>query len=116
MGRGLGDSIERVTKKTGIKAVVDKIAEVFDFDCKCNERKEKLNKMFPYIKPNCLTEDEYVYLSTFNFNTNVIGSAETTKLLRIYNRVFNKKQKFTNCITCWKNILTDLQKIYNEYK
>tara|TARA_B100001094_G_C17885642_1_gene649068 strand:- start:162 stop:314 length:153 start_codon:yes stop_codon:yes gene_type:complete len=46
--KGLGDSIEKITKATGIKKVVDKIAG--KKDCGCNKRKEKLNKMFPYKK------------------------------------------------------------------
>ena len=54
----LGDSIERITKATGIKKVVDKISEVTGIDCKCSERKEALNKMFPYVKVRQFTEDE----------------------------------------------------------
>tara|TARA_R110002072_G_scaffold19596_9_gene72560 strand:- start:505 stop:657 length:153 start_codon:yes stop_codon:yes gene_type:complete len=46
--KGLGDSIEKITKATGIKKVVDKITG--KKDCGCNKRKEKLNKMFPYKK------------------------------------------------------------------
>ena len=41
----MGDTIEKVTEATGIKIAVKKI--VGD-DCGCDERKEKLNKMFPY--------------------------------------------------------------------
>ena len=48
--KGLGDSIEKITKATGIKKVVDKVAKVTGKDCGCNKRKEKLNKMFPYKK------------------------------------------------------------------
>ena len=48
---GLGDTIETVTKKTGIKSVVKKIAKAVGInDCGCNERREKLNKAFPYKK------------------------------------------------------------------
>ena len=46
--KGLGDSIEKITKATGIKKVVDKITG--DKDCGCNKRKEALNKAFPYKK------------------------------------------------------------------
>ena len=46
--RGLGDSIERITKATGVKHLVDSLAEIFGKDCKCKDRKEKLNKLFPY--------------------------------------------------------------------
>ena len=46
--KGLGDSIEKITKATGIKKVVDKIIEVTGKDCGCEERKNTLNKIFPY--------------------------------------------------------------------
>lgn len=42
--KGLGDSIEKFTKATGIKKIVDSIPG----DCGCSKRKEKLNKAFPY--------------------------------------------------------------------
>jgi hypothetical protein len=43
--KGLGDTVERFTKATGIKKVVDKAT---NGNCGCNRRKEKLNKLFPY--------------------------------------------------------------------
>lgn len=46
--RGLGDTIEKITTVTGIKAVVDTVSEVTKKDCGCNKRKDKLNKLFPY--------------------------------------------------------------------
>ena len=44
--RGLGDSIEKFTKFTGIKTLVDIVTE--EKDCGCNKRKNWLNKQFPY--------------------------------------------------------------------
>jgi hypothetical protein len=46
--KGLGDSIEKITKATGIKTVVNKVSEGLNIPCGCTARKEKLNKMFPY--------------------------------------------------------------------
>ena len=46
--KGLGDSIEKFTKATGIKKVVDTVAKVTGKDCGCNKRKETLNRFFPY--------------------------------------------------------------------
>ena len=46
--KGLGDTIEKITKITGIKKVVDKVSKVTGKDCGCNKRKETLNKLFPY--------------------------------------------------------------------
>ena len=46
--KGLGDSIEKITKATGIKKVVNKISKVTGKDCGCGKRKETLNRLFPY--------------------------------------------------------------------
>ena len=50
--KGLGDSIEKITKATGIKKVVDTVNKATGKkDCGCNKRKQNLNRMFPY-NPN----------------------------------------------------------------
>ena len=46
--KGLGDTIEKITKATGIKKVVDTISKTTDKDCGCGKRKETLNRLFPY--------------------------------------------------------------------
>jgi len=46
--KGLGDTIEKITKATGIKKVVEKVSEITGKDCGCNERKDTLNRLFPY--------------------------------------------------------------------
>ena len=46
--KGLGDTIEKITKATGIKKVVDKVNKITGKDCGCDERKETLNRFFPY--------------------------------------------------------------------
>ena len=48
--KGLGDSIEKATKVTGIKTMVDTISKGLNIPCGCQARKERLNKMFPYKK------------------------------------------------------------------
>ena len=42
--KGLGDTIETITKATGIKKVVEKISKATGKDCGCDKRKEYLNK------------------------------------------------------------------------
>jgi|TARA_R110000744_G_scaffold3248_1_gene12581 hypothetical protein len=42
--KGLGDTIEKITKATGIKKLVEKLPG----KCNCDNRKEMLNKAFPY--------------------------------------------------------------------
>ena len=47
--KGLGDSIEKFTKMTGIKSLAQVGTRAMGKkDCGCNKRKEALNKMFPY--------------------------------------------------------------------
>jgi len=46
--KGLGDTIEKITKVTGIKKVVDTVSKVVDKDCGCGGRKNTLNRLFPY--------------------------------------------------------------------
>lgn len=43
--KGLGDTIEKVTASTGIKNLVEKATKG---NCGCKDRKDKLNKLFPY--------------------------------------------------------------------
>ncbi len=45
--KGLGDTIEKIAKVTGIKKIVTKTV---GNDCGCDDRKEFLNKKFPYKK------------------------------------------------------------------
>lgn len=48
--KGLGDTVERFTKATGIKSVVDRVSQGLNIPCGCEGRKEALNKMFQYKK------------------------------------------------------------------
>ena len=48
--KGLGDTIQKITKATGIKKVVDKISEVTKKDCGCAKSEDTLNRLFPYNK------------------------------------------------------------------
>lgn len=48
--KGLGDTIEKFTKATGIKKAVDAVVVVTGKPCGCEKRKDTLNRMFPYKK------------------------------------------------------------------
>lgn len=111
--QGLGDTVEKVLEATGIAKVAKWI---MGEDCGCEERKQKLNELFPYKKPLCLLEDEYNYLTEFfSRGTNRIKPTEQQQLLRIYNRVFKERQEPTTCSSCWQNILNKLSKVHAEY-
>ena len=114
--KGFGDTVEKITKATGIKKVVDTVADALDTDCGCDKRKKKLNELFPYLMPELLTEDEFNFLDlTFKNETNKIKDPD--RILEIYNRVFKDKKKMTNCSLCFVNqVYNKLKAIYNEYK
>jgi len=112
--QGLGDTIEQITEATGIKKLVKFIA---GDDCGCKERKEKLNALFPYHKPECLTEDEYNYLDeTKVLEKNTIKPSEQDAILKIYNRVFHVSREPTSCASCLRDIVIKMQKVFAEYQ
>jgi hypothetical protein len=111
---GLGDTIEAITTATGIKAAVDWFSEATGVDCGCDARKEKLNKIFRYRKPECLTQAEYEYIGKMK-GRNVVTAFEQTELNKIYNRVFNDKVQPTNCGSCLRGRLQELEALYNAY-
>ena len=113
--KGIGDTIEKITTATGIKAAVEYLEEKLDFDCGCEERKERLNKLFPY-KTECLIEEEFIYLDNFNFGTETLTPDEQRNLLKIYNRVFSQNREMTSCRACWAEIVNKLRTVYGEYK
>ena len=111
---GLGDTIEKITTATGIKKAVKFLAGE---DCGCDARKEKLNEIFRYTKPECLTEDEYDYLdSVFKKGGSTIPAAQQLRMITIYNRVFHQKKQQTSCGRCFMSTYNDLKRLMNEYK
>ena len=112
--KGLGDDIEKITEATGIKKLVKFIAGE---DCGCDARKEKLNKIFRHNKLECLTEDEYDYLTEFFAkNKNVLNNEEIKKLYEISNRIFNKNNKPSSCSSCIRTTVLRLKKLVDAYK
>ena len=113
---GLGDTIAKVTKATGIDKLVKFIAGE---DCGCEERKEKLNKLFRYKQPLCLTENEFNYLTEFQkVNNTTLTKQEGDQIATIWNRVFQSRKFYRPC-TCnpkaWQDMINDLLIIYKEY-
>ena len=48
--KGLGDTVAKFTKATGIKKVVDTVSKATGKGCGCGKRKDTLNRLFPYNK------------------------------------------------------------------
>ena len=111
--KGLGDTIEQITTATGIKAVVDKISEVTGIDCGCKERKELLNKIWTYRKPNCLSNESVEWLNTFLQNKpNQLTIKQQEKLKVIYKETFNIDFQSTSCGSCWRDMIREIERVY----
>ena len=108
--KGLGDTVEKALKATGI----DKIAKkVLGDDCGCEERKEKLNKMFPY-KVRQFTEDEIKIYEEVDarLTGGKISGQDQGIMVKLYNKVFNANKKPSGCSSCVKETLAKLKKVY----
>ena len=110
---GVGDTVAKITKATGIEKAVKFLAGE---DCGCDERKEVLNHIFPYQKPLCFTEEEYNYLTGRIGKMNKVTIEEQKQILSIYNRVFKDKKELTSCSSCFLNgVWKKLERVYKEY-
>lgn len=109
---GLGDTVEKITKATGIKKAVKWLAGE---DCGCSQRQEKLNKMFRYKKPECLTENEFNLIKmAIDTKKNKFTPDEQETYKKIYERIFKTKVECTPC-SFGKLIWKDLVSVYNQY-
>lgn len=115
---GLGDDIEKITKKTGIKKVVDTVFQKLEKSCGCEERKIKLNEIFRYEKPECFNEEDFnVVRNAVESNQNKFSPQEQENFVDIYTRVFPDLKR-PECTPCsFKNeVYNRLVKVYNTYK
>ena len=112
--QGLGDAVEKITEVTGVKKAVK---FMFGENCGCDERKEKLNKLFPYKKkPECIKQKEFTFLDRiYKDNARVLSREDNKELYKVYNRVFNAKKVSTTCGSCVKSVMNELKRVYNEY-
>lgn len=112
--RGFGDTVAKFTEATGVDKLVHFIA---GDDCKCKERQEKLNKLFPYKVPECLKEEEYNTLTNLLPNMAVrVRPSDQIEFLKVYNRVFKTNEQPTSCASCLNDMLRKIKMVYNEYQ
>jgi hypothetical protein len=117
--RGLGDTIEKITKATGIKKLVEFVAGE---DCGCEDRKQKLNALFRYKTPQCFTEQQHDYLTKFyERNPSRVTHKEVAEINAIYNHVFfyKPKKEASSCGSCIMSTIKELYvyfEAYNESK
>ena len=112
--QGLGDTIEAITTATGIKAGVELLSKALDWDCGCDERKEKLNQLWSYRKPKCLEEEDFKYLQEFFAKPqNEIPPKTQWDLTDIYFRIFGIRLENSSCSSCWRDYISQIRQVYN---
>ena len=111
--KGLGDKIAAVTKATGIEKVVKTF---FGDDCGCDERRDRLNKMFPSRKVVQMDEEQIAFFRDViqvKYRTHAnLGREVGDKFYQLYQDVFGVKKTKTSCSSCNKNMYIELLKVY----
>ena len=111
--KGLGDTIQKITKAAGVEKVVKTF---FGDDCGCDERRERLNKMFPYREVEPMDEEQKAFFKdtlqpAYRSGKN-LGQSNTKTFYKLYEETFKKKTKPTRCASCNKNMYIELLKVY----
>ncbi len=114
--KGLGDTIQKVTKATGVEKIVKSF---FGDDCGCDERRDKLNKMFPYRDVKQMNDEQArffvdVLQPAYRSGKN-LGKENADEFYKLYEHIFNKKMKRTSCASCNKNMYIELLKVYESH-
>lgn len=116
--KGVGDTIEKITTATGIKAATDYVFDKLGKDCGCDKRRDILNEKFRYEKPLCFEESEYnMVRDAIESRKNKFTRDEVTAFVDIYARVFPKLKR-PECTSCSFNstVWPRLVKLYETYK
>jgi hypothetical protein len=112
--KGLGDTVEKVLEVTGVAKVAKWL---LGEDCNCDERKAKLNELFPYRKAKCLEQSEYDWLTEwFDKKAEAIKPSEQKTILAIHSRVFGVRNEPTSCGSCILERVNQLKQVYNTYE
>jgi hypothetical protein len=113
---GAGDIVETITKKTGIKSIVNKITK----DCGCDERKAALNKILPLKPSNCFTEEQFEQWTIFRErpNQNTVTKEEQKLISDVLRHIYGIAIK-QSCQSCsggvYKKWIDKINKFYDSY-
>lgn len=127
--KGAGDIVEKITKKTGVKKVVELFAN--GKDCGCDKRKEKLNaiRVPKKITVNCFNETQYNEYKNFidTRKVKMLGASkgkgtltvkEVSFVSNLYANITNTPP-FKPCSTCSAKpvirMIEVLDQVFNTY-
>ena len=107
--KGLGDKIAEVTKATGIDKLVHAVVE----DCGCDERRAKLNAMFPGRNVEMSAQDVTAFEELLPaIERGRLNRSQSRTMYDIFNRTFNAREKPCNCTGKNKRMVEKLQRAY----
>lgn len=110
--QGLGDTIKKVAAATGVEKLVKSF---FGDDCGCEERRKRLNQMFPYSKITPMTPEQITLFKNVlqpAYRIGTLSKDQADEFYRLYEEVFNVRKDRTNCATCNKSMYLELLKVF----
>lgn len=96
-------------------------SQITGADCGCEERKEKMNKLFARkrLKARCITADEYYQLTeVLKIQNRRIPSKQQREIARFYSVIFGTRYEVwcDSCPEIWKAHIKDLEGVRDLYK
>ena len=119
--KGLGDDIKKITSATRLDQLTERIAKLLDEDCGCDERQDKLNKLFPYKQNDTSIPTELIHecIDVWeDIKTGVAKNVEAKKkMIELHNEIYKSNYKTTsNCGTCLNSCYQGIKKIVEKFK
>ena len=108
--KGLGDTIAKVTKATGVDKLVHALVGE---DCGCDERREKLNKLFPYAQSMDSEQRERYETHLGDWRSQPRIELDQQKvMIDLLHETTGTRIKLSRCGSCIRNSLSKLEIIY----
>jgi len=109
--KGFGDTIQKITEATKLDALAKAIAGE---DCGCDERRKKLNALFPYAQPMSeQSKRKWEEVIEPAWGRNTLKRPDQLALTEVWLQVFGKRKHFTSCASCLTKALKQLKKAYD---
>ena len=77
-------------------------------NCECSA-KPILDNLFPYYKPECLTEDEFDILKDNLIDKKDLLEDNKEHILKVYNRVFKQNREYG------EKVYNHIERVYKEF-
>lgn len=109
---GLGDAIDKVTTATGIKKVVK---AVVGEDCGCEERRDRLNKKYPFLRDARMDEKQKGIWNNIivpGWKRGRLEGGEASALTKLFLDFGISKPAWRRCGSCAKKALQEMQAVY----